>query len=319
MKINAGIIGAAGYTGGELIRLLLNHEKVQLSFVQSRTHSGKPVYAVHHDLIGETELVFSPTHGFCDVLFLCLPHGESKKWLSENKIVASTRIIDLGNDFRVENTLNEFNFVYGLNEVNEKLIQEAKYVANPGCFATAIQLSLFPLVKAGLLEDVFVTGITGSTGAGASLNESTHFSYRNNNVSAYKTLTHQHLDEINASFKKYCTPNIHFVPWRGNFTRGIFTSSTVVIEKNLNEITNLYKTFYNQKPFVIVSDDAIALKQVINSNKCLLHFEKNKNVVVIHCAIDNLLKGAAGQAVQNMNSMFGIDEQTGLKLKTIAY
>lgn len=319
MKINAGIIGAAGYTGGELIRLLLNHEKVELSFVQSRSHAGKPVYAVHHDLIGETEHVFSPTHGFCDVLFLCLPHGESKKWLSENKIVASTRIIDLGNDFRVENTLNEFNFVYGLNEVNEKLIQEAKYVANPGCFATAIQLSLFPLVKAGLIEDVFVTGITGSTGAGASLNENTHFSYRNNNVSAYKTLTHQHLDEINASFKKYCTPNIHFVPWRGNFTRGIFTSSTVVIEKNLNEITNLYKTFYNQKPFVIVSDDAIALKQVINSNKCLLHFEKNKNVVVIHCAIDNLLKGAAGQAVQNMNSMFGIEEQTGLKLKTIAY
>lgn len=306
--IKAGIIGGAGYTGGETTRLLLNHPNVELAFVQSRSQAGKYLYETHHDIVGETDLKFSAEPGEADVIFLCMGHGESKKLLSEKKFNA--KIIDLGNDFRLEES-----FVYGLPEFQREKIKKADNVANPGCFATTIQLGLLPL--AGKLSEVYTTGITGSTGAGQKLQDTTHFTWRANNISGYKTLTHQHMGEINRTLK----PNkpINFVPWRGDFTRGIFVSSVLTSPDSLESLNKIYKDFYKDHPFTHVADSMIDLKQVVNTNKCLIYLEKEGDKLVVHSALDNLLKGASGQAVQNMNLMFGFPEDAGLRLKSIVY
>jgi N-acetyl-gamma-glutamyl-phosphate reductase len=320
-KIVAGIIGGAGYTGGELIRLLINHPAVEIKFIHSRSNAGKLVSTVHQDLVGE-ELFFSDdTSNDIDVLFLCLGHGESKKYLSENKIEDSVKVIDLANDFRLQQNavLGNRNFVYGLPELNKEQIKIANNIANPGCFATSIQLGLLPLAKAGLLSEVYTTGITGSTGAGQSLSATSHFSWRANNIQAYKTLTHQHLGEIGESLLQLqpkADINVNFVPWRGDFTRGIFISSQLKCDKSLDELNVLYEDFYKDHPFTHVTKEPVFLKQVVNTNKCVIQLEKVGNNLVVHSVIDNLLKGASGQAVQNMNLMFGIGETTGLNLKS---
>jgi N-acetyl-gamma-glutamyl-phosphate reductase len=323
MKIKAGIIGGAGYTGGETIRLLLNHPSVDLVFVHSRSNAGNPLHSAHPDLIGESTLLFSDTiDQSVDVLFLCLGHGESKKFLQENTINSSIKIIDLSQDFRLGDTLPGRKFVYGLPELNRDKIKQASNIANPGCFATAIEVGLLPLAKSGLLKEVFTTGITGSTGAGQKLQDTTHFTWRANNISAYKTLTHQHLKEITRSLKQL-QPSfegaLNFVPWRGDFTRGIFVSSTVTTDKSLDELKRIYKDFYKGHAFTVVSDETVDLKQVVNTNKCVIGLEKEGDKLVVHSAIDNLLKGASGHAVQNMNLMFGIEESAGLKLKSIVF
>ncbi len=309
-KIKAGIIGGAGYTGGETIRLLLRHPHVDIAFIHSRSNAGKNVSQLHADLIGETTLQFTDQiDTSINVLFLCLGHGESRQFLKENIIPASVRIIDLS---------ASHSFIYGLPELNREKIKTATAIANPGCFATAIQLGLLPLSKAGLLQEVYTTGITGSTGAGQSLSITSHFSWRANNIQAYKTLTHQHIAEINESLNQESNGNstsIHFVPWRGDFTRGIFISSTVSVEISLKDITTLFKEYYTSHPFVQLSAEPIFLKQVVGTNKAVVQLEMQGNKLVIHTAIDNLLKGAAGQAVQNMNLLFGWDETTGLQLK----
>jgi N-acetyl-gamma-glutamyl-phosphate reductase len=309
--IKAGIIGGAGYTGGETVRLLLNHPFVELTFVQSRSQAGKFLYETHSDLVGETELKFSSeVDDSVDVIFLCLGHGESKKLLAEKPLKA--KLIDLGNDFRLSDAEG---FVYGLPEFQREKIKGASKVANPGCFATTIQLGLLPL--AGKLKDVYSTGITGSTGAGQKLQDTTHFTWRANNISAYKTLTHQHMGEINRTLGT--KDQIHFVPWRGDFTRGIFVSSVMTSTDSLESLNKLYKDFYKTHPFTHVSDSMIDLKQVVNTNKCLIFLEKEGDKLVVHSALDNLLKGASGQAVQNMNLMFGLKEDAGLRLKSTVF
>lgn len=324
MAITAGIIGGAGYTGGELIRLLIHHPEVQVAFIHSRSNAGKPVSSVHQDLIGDTDLTFSAELQDTDVLFLCLGHGESKKFLAENTIASSTRIIDLANDFRLAATssIGDRQFIYGLPELNREAIRQAQNIANPGCFATAIQVGLLPLAKAGLLTDIYTTGITGSTGAGQSLSATSHFSWRANNIQAYKTLNHQHLGEIGESLLQLQPANnidLSFVPWRGDFTRGIFISSTLHCDLSLEELTVLYHEFYKDHPFTHVSTDPVFLKQVVNTNKAVVGLEKAGSKLVVHSAIDNLLKGASGQAVQNMNLVFGFEEQLGLGLKAAAF
>jgi N-acetyl-gamma-glutamyl-phosphate reductase len=318
-KVSVGIIGGAGYTGGETIRLLLNHPNTELKFVHSRSNAGNVLSAVHADLAGDTELKFTDSfQQDVDVIFLCLGHGESKTFLQENKINDAVSVIDLSHDFRLGDSVSGRNFVYGLPELNKESIKRAKNIANPGCFATSIELGLLPLAKLGLLKDVYTTGITGSTGAGQKLQDTTHFTWRANNVSAYKTLTHQHLKEITQSVKQLqpgFSGSINFVPWRGDFTRGIFVSSVIAIDKSLDELNKIYKDFYNDHPFTIVSDQTLDLKQVVNTNKCIVSLEKEGDKLVVHSAIDNLLKGASGQAVQNMNLMFGLDETAGLRLK----
>jgi N-acetyl-gamma-glutamyl-phosphate reductase len=280
---------------------------------------------VHQDLIGETELVFAAEiNQEIDLLFLCLGHGESTKFLNENDISTTIKIIDLANDFRLtkDSIQREKKFIYGLPELNKEAIKSANYIANPGCFATAIQLGLLPLAQAGILRDVYTTGITGSTGAGQSLSSTSHFSWRANNIQAYKTLTHQHLGEIHQSLNQLqqtTKASVNFVPWRGDFARGIFVSSTIKVELSLNELNDLYQDFYKKQPFTIFSKDPIFLKQVVNTNKCVISIEKNDDTLVVHSAIDNLLKGACSQAVQNMNIMFGIEETVGLKLKPLAF
>lgn len=320
-KIKAGIIGGAGYTGGELIRLLIHHPGTVVSFIHSRSNAGQPVHTVHQDLLGDTDLLFTgELNTDIDVLFLCLGHGESKKFLAENPIPASVKIIDLANDFRLKSHANSGGrqFVYGLPELNKKAIQSATAIANPGCFATSIQLGLLPLAKAGLLKDVYTTGITGSTGAGQSLFATSHFSWRANNIQAYKTLSHQHLGEIGESLLQL-QPNsaidLSFVPWRGDFTRGIFISSTLSCDLSLEELYVLFTEFYKDQPFTHISKEPIFLKQVVNTNKALIQLEKAGSKLVVHSAVDNLLKGASGQAVQNMNLVFGLEETMGLKLK----
>lgn len=320
-KIKVGIIGGAGYTGGELIRLLIHHPHAEITFVHSKSNAGNTLYKIHHDLIGETFMVFtSELDKAIDVLFLCTGHGEARKFLETNEIDAKIKVIDLSNDFRLAHSskLAARSFIYGLPELNKQQIQSAHNIANPGCFATAIQLGLLPLAKAGLLDEIYTTGITGSTGAGQGLNASSHFSWRANNIQAYKTLTHQHLGEICQSLLQL-QPNtnldLNFIPWRGDFTRGIFISSVVHCEKSFEELNQLYKDFYAEHSFTILSDDTIFLKQVVNTNKCLIQLEKVGSKLVVHSALDNLLKGASGQAVQNMNLMFGLDETAGLKLK----
>lgn len=324
-KIKAGIIGGAGYTGGELIRLLINHPQAEIAFVNSKSNADNPVYKVHQDLVGETDLKFSDSlNDDIDVLFLCLSHGDSKKFLSENNISDDIKIIDLANDFRLteNSTLKTRNFIYGLPELNKQQIQSAQNIANPGCFATAIQLGLLPLSKAGLIDEIYTTGITGSTGAGQSLIATSHFSWRANNIQAYKTLSHPHLGEIIQSLTQLQNNSniqLSFVPWRGDFTRGIFISSTIHCEEAIEKLKDLYKNFYADHPFTTVSDDTIFLKQVVNTNKCVVQLEKVGSKLVVHTALDNLLKGASGQAVQNMNLMFGLDECSGLRLKAAAF
>jgi N-acetyl-gamma-glutamyl-phosphate reductase len=321
VKIKTGIVGGAGYTGGELIRILINHPNVAISFIHSKSNAGNPVYKVHQDLLGETDLIFSgELNNDIDVLFLCVGHGEARKFLEANIIPDTIRIIDLSQDFRLPHTasIRHHKFIYGLPELNRDKIRHTRYIANPGCFATAIQLGLLPLAKAGLLEEVHTTGITGSTGAGQNLAGSSHFSWRANNIQAYKTLTHQHLDEISVSMKQVSPHqeiDLNFVPWRGDFTRGIFISSQLSCDKKEEELVTLFQDFYQDHPFTFISREAIFLKQVVNTNKCFIQLEKVGNKLVVHSAIDNLLKGASGQAVQNMNLMFGLDEKTGLGLK----
>jgi N-acetyl-gamma-glutamyl-phosphate reductase len=321
--VKAGIIGGAGYTGGETIRLLLNHPAVELTFVHSRSNAGNPLHAVHGDLIGETSLTFTDTlDQSVDVVFLCLGHGESKKFLQENQLNASVRVIDLSQDFRLGEKVTGRDFVYGLPELNRDQIRKSANIANPGCFATAIELGLLPLAKAGSLKEIFTTGITGSTGAGQKLQDTTHFTWRANNVSAYKTLTHQHLKEINQTLKQLQPTfggSLNFVPWRGDFTRGIFISSVIATERSLAEVKTIYKDFYQGHAFTFVTDGSVDLKQVVNTNKCVIGIEKEGDKIVVHSAIDNLLKGASGQAVQNMNLMFGLDETAGLRLKGIVF
>lgn len=324
MKVKVGIIGGAGYTGGELIRLLIHHPYVAVSFIHSRSNAGKAVASVHQDLIGETDLVFTgELTDDIDVMFLCVGHGEAKKFLTENKIGHKIRIIDLSQDFRLtKNHKHETrNFVYGLPELNKEAIRSANNIANPGCFATAIQLGLLPLASVGLFQEVHTTGITGSTGAGQGLSPTSHFSWRANNIQAYKTLTHQHLKEINQSLNQLGAgwTEINFVPWRGDFSRGIFVSSMITCEWKMEQLVQLYQDFYRDHPFSILSQQEIFLKQVVNTNKCVIQLEKVGTKLVIHSAIDNLLKGASGQAVQNMNLMFGLDECAGLNLKATAF
>ncbi|MGV3594902.1 MAG: N-acetyl-gamma-glutamyl-phosphate reductase [Sediminibacterium sp.] len=327
-QIRAAIIGGAGYTGGEMIRLLLRHSAVDLLSVHSSSNAGKPLYEVHKDLIGETELLFADQpFTEVDVLFLCVGHGDAKKFLEQNHISDAVKIIDLSQDFRLTSgsIFGNRNFVYGLPELNRELIKTAHNIANPGCFATAIQLALLPLAKAGILSDVHTTGITGSTGAGQSLSTTSHFSWRANNIQAYKSLNHQHIQEITASINQLQKdsplsalgegPGIHFVPWRGDFTRGIYTSSIIDCSFPLEKVKELYREYYQKQSFTFLSETMIDLKQVVNTNKCLLHIEKQGNKLIVHSAIDNLLKGASGQAVQNMNLMLGLDEKTGLNLK----
>jgi len=330
MKVKVGIIGGAGYTGGELIRLLIHHPGVSVSFIHSRSNAGKPVHSVHQDLLGDTDLKFTSQVSpggrdlegadDIDVLFLCLGHGESKKFLTENRISEKIKIIDLANDFRLSQSakLETRNFIYGLPELNKDKIKKANNVANPGCFATTIQLGLLPLAKAGLLKDVYTTGITGSTGAGQSLTNTSHFSWRENNIQAYKTLTHQHLGEIGESLKQLQPAgdiHVNFVPWRGDFTRGIFISSQLPCDLSLIELNKLYQDFYSGHAFTHITNEPVFLKQAINTNKCIIQLEQVGSQLVVHSVADNLLKGASGQAVQNMNLMFGLDETAGLKLK----
>jgi len=323
--IRAGIMGGAGYTGGELIRLLIHHPQVSISFIHSKSNAGNPVHQVHQDLIGSTTLIFSEAIDTdIDVLFLCFGHGESKKFLHETSLPENIKIIDLANDFRIKADAHAGArvFTYGLPELNLPAIQEAKNIANPGCFATAIQLGLLPLAAKGMVNEVYTTGITGSTGAGQSLSATSHFSWRANNIQAYKTLSHQHLKEIHQSLEQTQTTNkanVHFVPWRGDFTRGIFVSSTLTTDLTLNELYELYISFYTDSPFTIVTRDQISLKQVINTNKCIIHLEKEYDKLVVHSAIDNLLKGASGQAIENMNIMFNLERTAGLLLKSSAF
>jgi N-acetyl-gamma-glutamyl-phosphate reductase len=318
-KIKVGIVGGAGYTGGELIRILVNHPAAEIIFVHSKSNADHFLYKVHKDLQGDTDLKFSSALSQkIDVLFLCVGHGDAVNFLSENKIDPAINIIDLSQDFRLGETIKKRKFVYGLPELNKKLIKKAKNIANPGCFATAIQLGLLPLAKAGLLNEVYTTGITGSTGAGQGLSATSHFSWRANNIQAYKTLSHQHLKEIGQSMLQlnpFANMDLNFIPWRGDFTRGIFISSQINCSLELNEVSALYKKYYATHPFIVLSEEPIFLKQVVNTNKCFIQLEKIGSNLVIHSAIDNLLKGASGQAVQNMNLMFGLEETTGLKLK----
>ncbi|MEO7443929.1 MAG: N-acetyl-gamma-glutamyl-phosphate reductase [Ferruginibacter sp.] len=319
-KINVGIVGGAGYTGGEAIRILLNHPQVNLAWVHSRSQAGKPLYGVHKDLLGDTELCFSGEEpGKADVIFLCLGHGESVKFLAKNNVAVGTKIIDLSQDFRLG---KKDAFVYGLPEINREEISSAAHVANPGCFATAITLGLLPLASAGHLNKIYTTGITGSTGAGQSLSDTSHFSWREGNIQAYKTLQHQHLGEINQSLSQLQPSksiNLSFVPWRGNFTRGIFCSSQIETAMSFEEASELFQNFYTTHPFVTVSAAPISMKQVVNTNKAVIQLEKINDTLVVHSAIDNLLKGASGQAVQNMNLMFGLDETSGLRFKAAAF
>lgn len=319
--IKAGIIGGTGYTGGELVRLLLNHPHAELDFVTSAANVGSKVTDLHPDLLGETDLCFvGKPAASADVLFLALPHKESCAWLDTNKTGGAV-IIDLGNDFRTGRTHAGNPFVYGLPELNGASLAGAKHIANPGCFATAIQLAIIPLLQHGEVSEIYVTGITGATGAGKSLSETSHFSWRQNNVSAYKTLRHQHLDEIYHQLGPVASKpfSIQFVPWRGDFARGIFVSSTIKTSLPLEKLFLMYETYYRDQPFTFVSRQEISMKQVVNTNRCLIHIEKEGDFAVVHSAIDNLLKGAAGQAVHNMNLAFGLPETAGLKLKSIVY
>jgi N-acetyl-gamma-glutamyl-phosphate reductase len=321
--IKAGIIGGAGYTAGELIRILLNHPQVELVFVNSSSNAGNKLTDVHSGLFGDTDMHFTDQlpYGKIDVLFFCTAHGDTKKFLEANDVPVHLKIVDLSTDYRHKKEGNKF--VYGLPELNKEEIKKSSYIANPGCFATAIQLGLLPLAKAGLLNDeIHVNAITGSTGAGVKPSATSHFSWRENNISVYKAFEHQHLQEITESLVQLqndFSQDINFIPVRGNFTRGIFVSAYLNYAGTLEDAEKLYYDYYKDSPFVTVSDKNIDLKQVVNTNKCAIHLEKHgKKLLVLSC-IDNLVKGASGQAIHNMNLIFGLDETEGLKLKASAF
>ena len=322
--IRAAIAGGTGYTGGELFRILLGHPEVQIVAATTTSSDGVPVTSVHRDLVGETDLCFGTDLNNPDVIFLCLGHGISRQFIDTHDISRDCRIIDLGNDFRLDGDYAGRHFVYGLCESARDEIVKAHDIANPGCFATAIQLALLPLASGGLINDeVHVSAITGSTGAGKKPGETTHFSYRDNNISIYKLFTHQHLGEIRMNLGSIAgkEPVVNFVPFRGDFTRGIFASVYTRAAEGISETDyrQLFEEYYAASPFVFHSDEGISLKEVVNTNKALMHLELHNGYVHISSAIDNLVKGAAGQAVQNMNIMFGLPETTGLRLKPSAF
>ena len=321
-NIKVGIIGGAGYTAGELIRLLIHHSKAEINFVYSTSNAGNKVSVIHQDLEGSTDLKFRNTiNSDVDVLFLCLGHGNSTAFLENNTFSDETKIIDLSNDFRLKNdeVFEGKTFVYGLPELQKDKIKTAKYIANPGCFATALQLAILPLAAKGLLnEDVHINAVTGATGAGTSLSKTTHFTWRDNNFSYYKPFTHQHLGEIHQTVNQLQNDfdsEINFIPMRGNFSRGIFATVYTKFSGSLEDAKSIYKDFYKEATFTFVSDNDVHLKQVVNTNKCLVHLHKHDNKLLITSAIDNLLKGASGQAIHNMNLMFGFEETEGLNLK----
>ncbi len=339
--IKAGIIGGAGYTGGELLRILINHPNVEIAFIHSNSNAGNLVTAIHSDLLGETDLTFSSSYKTTlksqdfeglDVLFLCVGHGDAVKFLMANNVPAGVKIIDLSQDFRLHPNA-DFNsetpetapksFVYGLPELNREQIKAAQNIANPGCFATCIQLGLLPLAQKGHLKaEIHINATTGSTGAGQSLSETSHFTWRNNNLSVYKAFNHQHLGEIKQSLSAISGQTdfkINFIPERGDFTRGILAAMYLDYEHDLETAFKSYESFYHDHPFTFISRKNISLKQVINTNKCFIHLIKEEDKLLIISIIDNLLKGASGQAVQNMNLMFGFEETTGLKLKPSAF
>jgi N-acetyl-gamma-glutamyl-phosphate reductase len=325
-SINIGIIGAAGYTGGELLRIVINHPNINIAFAHSKSQIGKPVYDTHTDLLGDTELAFSGEEiqallnkENLDAIFLCSGHGESKKFLEEFDVPETVKIIDLSTDFRDESN----GFTYGLPELQKEKIKTATRIANPGCFATSIELAILPLAKAGLLKEaVHVSAVTGSTGAGQSLSPTTHFSWRNNNLSVYKAFSHQHLTEIKMTLSKLQAgfdKAVNFVPYRGDFTRGIMANVYTPYSGTLEEAKGLYKSYYAEHPFTHVSDQPIDIKQVVNTNKCFIHLEVHEGQLLISSIIDNLTKGASGQAVQNLNLLFGLPEDAGLRLKAPSF
>lgn len=321
-KVRVGIAGGAGYTAGELIRLLMHHPMAELVAIQSESQPGKKVASVHTDLVGELDQAFSAQIDFTqiDVLFLCKGHGESLKYLTENQVPVTVRVIDLSHDFRLKAKSN--GFVYGLPELNREVIRQAKKVANPGCFATAIQLGLLPAANSGIVQgEIHISGITGSTGAGQALAATSHFSWRSNNIGVYKAFTHQHLGELGESLSQVGLKNgsMNFIPYRGSFTRGIITTSYFDTTVSLESTQNVFQEFYKSHPFTIIVSDNPDVKQVVNTNKALVYIEKHGNKLMVISVIDNLLKGASGQAVQNMNLMFGLDETLGLWSKPSAF
>lgn len=321
--IKVGIIGGAGYTAGELIRLLINHPDAEIVFINSSSNAGNKITDVHGGLYGETELTFTDALPFdeVDVLFLCSAHGDSKKFLDNNNVPDNVKIIDLSTDYRME--APDHDFVYGLPELNRKRIIRSNRIANPGCFATAIQLALLPLAKEQLIQsEVHINAITGSTGAGVKPSTTTHFSWRNDNISIYKAFDHQHLNEIGQTMRQLqdnFDHAINFIPVRGDFARGIFCSAYLDCNLELEEVKRLYQAFYDDHSFTFITEKAPDLKQVVNTNKCLIHLSKHGNKLLIVSVIDNLLKGASGQAVHNMNLLFGLEETVGLHLKPVAF
>jgi N-acetyl-gamma-glutamyl-phosphate reductase len=325
-KVRAGIVGGAGYTGGEMLRILVNHPHVDIAFVHSNSNTGNYIYEVHTDLFGDTELKFTgELSNDIDVLFLCVGHGDAKKFLEANEIPDHIKIIDLSQDFRLSSnsTFKNKNFVYGLPELNREAIKTAANIANPGCFATCLQLGLLPLAAKGLLNsEVHVAATTGSTGAGQSLSATSHFTWRNDNLSVYKAFNHQHLNEIGQSLNQLQADfnlAINFIPYRGDFTRGIIASIYTDSDLSAEEALKLYQDYYEGHPFTHVTDRNIDLKQIVNTNKCFLQVSKHDGKLLIISILDNLLKGASGHAVQNMNLLFGLDERAGLRLKAAAF
>ena len=327
-RVRVGVLGAAGYTGGELIRLLLNHPEAEIVFANSESNAGNPVSDVHEGLIGETDLCFTSKMPFdkVDVVFFCFGHGKSEQFLKEHEIPENVKIIDLAQDFRVKSEelrVKNYNFIYGLPETHKSMIKGCQYLANPGCFATCIQLAMLPALKAGIISgDIHVNGITGSTGAGQKPGATTHFSWRNDNISVYKTFTHQHLLEINQTVQELCpgyNGRVLFIPQRGCFTRGIFVTAYAKCDKSLEEVQQIYADYYKDAAFTHFVTKSPDMKQVVNTNKALVYVEKYEDQLLMISCIDNLLKGAVGQAVQNMNLMFGIDETACLNLKASAF
>ncbi len=321
--IKVGIIGGAGYTAGELIRLLLIHPEVKLTWVHSTSNAGNLIYAVHEGLMGDTEMRFTDQLDFdsIDLLFFCTAHGDSEKFMNTHTLPADLKVIDLAQDFRHKRPGNEF--IYGLPELNRRATCKSQYVANPGCFATCIQLALLPLAKHKLLtSDIMVNAITGSTGAGVKPRATSHFSWRNNNMSVYKAFEHQHIKEITESLEQLqgsFDVDIHFIPYRGDFPRGIFTTCVIDCDKDIDTLYEMYRDYYKADSFTHVMEENVDLKQVVNTNKCLLHLEKHGNKLMVVSCIDNLLKGASGQAVHNMNLLFNLEETVGLNLKPSAF
>jgi N-acetyl-gamma-glutamyl-phosphate reductase len=321
--IKVGIIGGAGYTAGELLRILLNHPETHIEWIHSGSNAGNKISDVHKDLFGDTDLVFTDVMNFnnIDVVYLCMGHGKSVTFMEVNSLPENLKVIDLSHDFRLEREGNEF--VYGLPELNREAIKGAKYLANPGCFATGIQLTMLPLAAAGLIiDDIHVNAITGSTGAGQNPTRTSHFSWRNDNVSAYKIFNHQHLGEINQSLHQLqasYSPAMNFIPVRGNHTRGIYVTAYTKYEGSIEEAQTLYANYYNAHAFVHITNENPDLKQVVNTNKCILYLQKHDDKLLVISLVDNLIKGASGQAVQNMNLMFGLDEKCGLNLKSVAF